>query len=549
MSIKFTVGISAFIILNALKFTWFSIWLVEGKSDWYTAKFIITFGWVGLAYLLIFKWKKRFAFILFYFAQCFFIYAHVSYFSFFQGILNFITQLTNLKEGLWLALEFAIPFDEFSFVILLDAPLFIFLLLAFKKIDIKQTLFRWGITLCLLFIIVQQTIFYFDEPIGIDKGVMDIRLNNMELVVCYGLIFHNIFDYWEFGQEKELIKTIKYGDPMFIDSQKKYNFVLIQVESLQAGLLETTYKGIPIMPNLVRYKHKYPYFPYMMSYHLGGHSADAEIAVINNVQPFKSTSLIYSKAYDYPNSFIRLLNKMGYSTKAFHNNLGWFFNRIDAYKKMDFDQFFHYKKIGYEDYFFGLPEKKMFDFMLTHIKKEKGAFCYYTITMSTHDPFESHKLFYANRNYEDVKDNHSKNMLISFSYVDEVISEFIEQIQTLDKNTFIFIFGDHTVYESKYIKSIRYKDGDRFFEYVPLIIIYPPSVAPKSVPFREKSVFSFHDIAPTILWNSGYRGEYRTFGGNLLGDKKINKSIPFLGKEFNRDQLFKKVNQLVTQTQ
>ena len=461
-----------------------------------------------------------------------------------------MTQFTNLKEGIWIILEFAIPFDQFSFVILLDAPLFIFLLLAFKKIDVKQALFRKGVTLCLLFIIVQQTIFYFDEPIALKDHLKNIGskepitsryLNNTDLVMCYGLIIHNALDYWQSGREKTLLKTINYGDPLNVASEEKYNFVLIQVESLQSMFLETTHKGKSIMPNLVKYKNEYLYFPYTMSYHLGGASADAEIAIINNIQPFESRSLIYSRSYGYSNSFIKLLNGLEYSTKSFHNNNGWFFNRMEAHKKMGFKEFFDCEKMEYQECFWGSPEKKMFGFMLDHIKNEKGSFCYYAITMSTHGPFNSHELFYTNRNYEDVEDDISRNMFISFSYVDGVIGEFIESLQNLDKNTFIFIFGDHTVYESKHIKSVRHKDGNRFFEYVPLIIIYPPSVTPTPVSFREKNVFSFHDIGPTILWNSGYRGEYRAFGGNLLKNEKIVKDIPFLGKKFNRDQLFKKI--------
>ena len=60
---------------------------------------------------------------------------------------------------------------------------------------------------------------------------------------------------------------------------------------------------------------------------------------------------------------------------------------------MGFNQFFDYKEMGYGSFYWGLPEKKMFDFMLGHIKKEKQPFCFYSVTMSTHAPFESYKNF------------------------------------------------------------------------------------------------------------------------------------------------------------
>ena len=61
-----------------------------------------------------------------------------------------------------------------------------------------------GILMCLLFVIVQQVIFYFEAPISFASAATEIYFDDEELIICYGLIFHNIFNYWHFGREGEV---------------------------------------------------------------------------------------------------------------------------------------------------------------------------------------------------------------------------------------------------------------------------------------------------------------------------------------------------------
>lgn len=53
------------------------------------------------------------------------------------------------------------------------------------------------------------------------------------------------------------------------------------------------------------------------------------------MEPLDNYPVMKLNTYSYPNSFIKVLNKNNYTTYAFHNNYGTFFNRTEGLKLKD----------------------------------------------------------------------------------------------------------------------------------------------------------------------------------------------------------------------
>ena len=108
----------------------------------------------------------------------------------------------------------------------------------------------------------------------------------------------------------------------------KPNYVIIQVESMDANIVNQKYKGVYVTPFLRSLTASAVYYPFAMSYHEGGGTSDSEFSIINSVEPLESYPALKLSSYDFPNSMVSKLDAQGYSTFAFHGNIGSFYNEM-----------------------------------------------------------------------------------------------------------------------------------------------------------------------------------------------------------------------------
>ncbi|MFC1504498.1 LTA synthase family protein [Spirochaetota bacterium] len=526
-----------FITANTLKYTIFSLWLADAKADWYIGKFFFVLAFLYLVWLLVFRFLPRYAWTVLYVLQGLFIFAHISYYSYFHEVLNILFQVRNILEAIALVPGLAIPLDSALFILIIDVPFFILMLRNFKRGSLhKKFIMISGGCMLLLFAVIQY-VFYVDEPFTRKDKFMPI--DEKDIVVCYGFTAHNIYYFLKTGSEKEMIDRIRYGTARKYTAEEQYNFILIQCESLQSGILEVKYKGKLVMPELNRLSRQAVYYPFLFSYHMAGHSSDCEIAVMDNFEPFARFPTITLKSLTHSNSFVRIMREQGYATKTFHNNHARYYGRKTVYPKMGFSRFYDYKDMGYTSYDWGLPDGPMYDFMLDQMKKERGKFFYYCITMTTHGPFTSWRKYSDTKAYEDITHKYTYNYFNSFAYVDRELSRFIKSALAERKDTVIFVFGDHAAIASKYIPGpIFYHEGQKL-EFVPLLVFGPDEYLKRLK--KYESALSFHDIGPTILDGAGYTGVYVSIGESLFRDYRAGK-VPFRGMQLMRDMLYREVS-------
>lgn len=538
-----------FIIMNTVKTSLYNIFLIPGADkDIFVYKFWITLLCCTILYLLVLSFKSRYVFLFFFIIQCIYYYANISYYLYYHSYLHFLQWISLFKEALISASHLANPKSVQLLLVFIDVPLALYIFLkGFKK---KEQQFKFPalknlvLVLAALILIVVEINNYSSEKSIVQY--MDNRYTGeSEIVQRYGTFANSVINIVKNSNEKKLIKQFTYGDKLESASEDKSgtagkpNYIVIQVESMDANIVRQQYKGSSVMPYLSSLRQNSVYYPYTMSYHKGGGTSDTEFSIVNSLEPLDSFPAIKLTSYAYPNSAISMLSKAGYSTMAFHGNVGTFYNRDIALSKMGFSKFYDIHSMSYTDEGWGAPDDKVFSFALKKISASKKPFLSYIITMTSHGPFESARNYYNNARYDEIQNEIVKNYFNSMNYVDDSIKAFVSKIQAEIPDTYILIYGDHTPnIQSEEYHQASFIDEDKYFEFVPLFIITPDN----KKHIETAKVASFLDISPTILKSSNTSFSLLSNGTNLLSSSEKPKDIPFKGGFFDRAMLYNRIS-------
>jgi lipoteichoic acid synthase len=536
-------AIIIFLILNTLKITLFNFFIIPNQTFLtFTYKFEVSILFATIFYLLIFTIKSRIPFIILYLVQTVYIVVNISYYMYFHSYLHILQCFTLFNEALIAAGHSAAPKSIKLMITIIDLPFFLYIIFYYAKvisINSKLRIQKISLIASSLLIILCIEVSNYIHDYSIIQYVNDMKRGESPIVERYGTLANNIVNIYLNKSDKELISKLKYGEEQknTIVSVKKPNFVIIQVESMDSNVVNQRYKGQYIAPFLHSLAVSGIYYPYTLSYHLGGATSDCEFSIINSVEPLTDYPAIKLANYDYSNSMIKSLSAASYKAVTFHGNVGDYYNRDVAFPKMGFNNFLDIDNMQLKNVGWGAPDSDVFKYCKNYLKDIKQPFLSYIITISSHGPFTNAKLYYNNNLYDDIKDTLVKNYFNSMSYADESIKNFVSNIEASYKNTYIFIWGDHTPNISTDLyKQASFTIDNKYFEFVPLIIITPD----KKVYNENKSVASFLDISPTILSQSGIKYEIKSNGVNLINFTG-NSPIPFKGSDYDRKYLYNKI--------
>lgn len=546
-----------FILINALKLSLYNYFLIpQATREVFVYKFWFTLLCSIIVFTIIFSFKSRYLFLIVMVAQGIYCFTNISYFLYYHSYLHFLQWISLFKEALISATHLANPKSMQLLVVFIDAPLALYIFFKYFKKDVKKfslPLMKYTLLIASLVILLVVEINNYHAQKSIVQYMDDRYTGETEVVARYGTLVNSAVNIIKNNSETKLIGQLNYGrkqtnsdivsaekDPNkpFLNS-KNPNFVIIQVESMDANIVRQKYKDSYIMPYLNSLTANSIYYPYTLSYHQGGGTSDTEFSIINSVEPLDSFPAIKLTSYGYPNSFVSKLAKASYDTMAFHGNVGTFYNRNIALSKMGFKKFFDIGSMHYEDEGWGAPDDKVFSFAYDKMIKAREPFVSYVITMTSHGPFESARNYYNNPLYDDIENEIVKNYFNSFSYVDESIKDYVTAVQKKFPNSYIIIYGDHTPnINSEDFAQASFIDGDKYFEFVPLFIITPDGQK-----HRENSeVASFLDISPTLLAASGIPYSVYSDGSNLLKNNINYLNIPLKGSSFDRAWLYNKIS-------
>ena len=360
----------------------------------------------------------------------------------------------------------------------------------------------------------------------------------------------------EFYSNKEEAKTNNYTNIF-----KGKNVIAIHAESMQDYLLDTSFNGEYVTPNLRKLASEGLYFTNFYAEESVGTSSDSEFTYATSLLP-ASSGTVFVDYYDRDYTTIqKLLKNEGYYVFSMHGNNCTFWNRQAAHKSLGYDNFYCYKK-DYnidETVGLGLSDKSFFrqstDILKT-IKNEHSKFYGTMIMLSNHTPFNSKGEAYSDFDvtyHYTVEENGTTVSKVapymegtklgyyfkSAHYADEALGEFIDELDNagLLDNTVLVIYGDH---DAKLKKS----EYNRFYNYDP----YTDSIKDENDPDYVKVDYYQYELnrsVPLIIWtkDSSVKGEVDTAMGmidilptlgNMLGihsDYALGKDIFSLGED------------------
>ncbi len=304
----------------------------------------------------------------------------------------------------------------------------------------------------------------------------------------------------------------------------KTNVILIQVESLDAKIIDYRQQGKEVTPFLNDLKAESLYFENFYAQKVNG-SFDADLSTLTSLYPVNRSYVFRDIDMSAFQSLPSLLKERGYQTLAFHNNDRFFFNRFEAYPELGFDRF--YSKRYFSENIYQVPAERGlgindYDFFNSSAKIIKEAaqkdkpFFAYLISLTSHTTFD----FYpeeATEDFAEVNSNLVQNYFRSINFLDSSLANFISELEKegIMDNTILVLFSDH---ESE-IKSKEYESGRDFTlwrnvkvpYHIPLMIKHPE--IENRILAREGTTT---DIGPTVLDLLGFEELPEQFVGSSL---------------------------------
>ncbi len=542
------VVILFFVLASTLKISLFNHILVQGSDRWSLRfKILTTLLVVIIVYPILFRFKSKTLFILFYVLQTLYIIVNLSYYLYFGQYLHLVQFISNFYEGSIAVLNSSSPKDPVILIAFIDLPFFILLAITYASANRLRQKLRVGINIVViiaLLITAFTQIGHYKDGSFITQIAGSIRIGESHIVERYGTLINNFVSMYNQEDMQGYINSFTYGKDISNknESAEKADIFIIQVEALESTIVREMHAGSYVMPYLNSLTKQSVYYPYMLSYHFGGGTSDCEFSIINSIEPLERYPSIKLTGYNYPNSFIKQLNAASYEAVAFHGNIGRYYNRDLAFHGFGFKDFYDIAEMNMKDVGWGAPDDKVFKFALDKSSEISGPVLSYVITMTSHGPFTNASNYYSNSLFDDISNKQQKDYYNSMSYVDRSIQEYIQNIRERYDNAYIFIFGDHT---SK-IETETYKQAfmmieNKTYEFVPLFILTPDD---KNY-FEEKNVASLLDLAPTILNASGVSYSIKTDGGDLLDPAQNKGMIPHRGLEWDRADLYKRIERII----
>jgi Phosphoglycerol transferase and related proteins, alkaline phosphatase superfamily len=304
------------------------------------------------------------------------------------------------------------------------------------------------------------------------------------------------------------------------------NLIIIQVESLQGFVINNTFNGQEITPNLnALIKDNSFYFPNYYYIVGAGNTSDAEFTVNNSLYPPTDTSA-YVKYTDkdyYGLPFV--LKDNGYKTAdVFHGYLREYWNRDKAYPYQGFDNYYSKDTYSTDDIIgLGVSDEKFFSESVDILKTKEQPFYAFMITLSSHNPFSLPQNKRMLKVPAELDDTLFANYFEAINYTDYAIGQLMNNLKEagLYDNSVIVIYGDHYgmpndaenySLASNYFGHLYY-ENDLFR--VPMIIHIPGSGVTKTVTRASSHI----DVMPTVLNLLGIKNTGGVmFGHDMLSD-------------------------------
>lgn len=394
--------------------------------------------------------------------------------------------------------------------------------------------------------------------------------NRLYIVERFGIIMYQVNDFVQyltpqisslFGQEKATELFNDYFNTKEKTKENKYtgvltgkNIVFVHMESMQSFLMNLSFNGKDVTPNLKKLAKEGMHFTNFYPQVSTGTSSDTEFTLLTGLMPV-SSGTVFVSYYDRNYFTIpKYLASRGYETFSMHGNLSSMWNRNKAHPSLGYNSMYFGDVFDYTDkdvINLGINDSLFFKEaipMLENIEKNNTNYMGIVITLSNHSPFKlasMHSNLDLTSHYEVTNDSGitqtlEKDYLSSTSvgeyiksanYADNALGDFISYIKNSNyfNNTVFVFYGDHDAKLSRneinYLYNLNpetggvYKKGDKnyvlydYYEHelnkkTPLII-WSKNKELQSI-FKGEVTYTMgmYNVAATILNMYGIYNKY-----------------------------------------
>lgn len=248
------------------------------------------------------------------------------------------------------------------------------------------------------------------------------------------------------------------------------------------------------------------------------------LSVIFNSHP----NVPMSTREKYPNSFVKILADRGFKTTFIRGAREDYMDEDVLFKQAGFDKIYgenYFKsKKEYKDYiaFWGLTDRKLFEFTVDYLKKNKNKKTFTQIlTVDTHIPLG--RPDYLGQEYPKFTDAKTKKyydkqtLASAFRKHDYDLNLFYQNLKKeglLDDKTLFIITGDHPFFANAGAEKL-FKPYKKIYDDVPIIFVSKNKIGELTTQPNTSQL----DIAPTILDLLNIKIPQGYFGHSLLNDQ------------------------------
>lgn len=416
-----------------------------------------------------------------------------------------------------------------------------------------------------------------------DYSRLTKQWNRIYIVERFGIIMYQFNDFAQFlrpqlsslfGQERALESFNEYFDNKTKTSKNEYtgvlkgkNIIFIHMESMQSFLMDLSFNGKEVTPNLNKLAKEGMHFTNFYPQVSTGTSSDTEFTLLTGLMP-ASSGTVFVSYYDRNYFTIaKYLKENNYFTFSMHGNLSSMWNRNKAHPSLGYEKMYFRESYNFteEDVInLGINDKLFFKQsmpILESIEKENTNYMGTIITLSNHSPFKlasKHSnldltSYYKTTSLDGTTINESYDYLSqtavgeyikSANYADEALGELLNYIKKSDYfNDTVFVFyGDHEAKLSRneinYLYNLNPETGEVYDESNPNykeydyydhelnkktpLIIWTKNKELQSI-FTGKVTYTMgmYNVAPTILNMFGLYNKY-SVGEDIFSVKDNN---------------------------
>ena len=482
------------------------------------------------------------------------LYSDLAYFRGLNRLFSvYVLFIKNLTFDLGASAgEFTFQMD---FVMLIDLPLIVYILRRNKKLAknqgyvMKKEPFTrrrllFGTSFTLSFVLMMTQIFAMYRTEGMENyanhalllSPVGNHLVNMASFVAEKTTTLRDVDLGNIDSWYDKNLTNLNADPSSEDLfgiLEGKNIIVIHFESLESFVLNESFYGKEITPNLNRILNSSISFTGIHEQVREGTSSDTELMFNTGLYPTMKGSAFMSYGNNEYFALPKLLKTKGYETMSLHGDDAKFWNRDVVYPNMGIDKYVDEQLFEDKRYSgLGILDESLFEQSEKELDKATSPFYSYITTVTSHMPFSLEKEY---RTLDIPGDNPDMRYLETIHYTDAYLGEFYDSLEEkgLLENSAFIIFGDHEGLHKYYESELP--DNDKKLPF----IISVPGMEGIEIDTTGGQV----DMLPTLLYLMGVKKDVysrKVMGRNLLRTGPGSVILPsgeILGEPRNEEHL------------